>query len=184
MPRKGMETVRRAALIDAAIGAIAEDGSGAVTVAKIARRAGVSAPLAHHYFGSKDAILLAAMRHILRALGSETAAALRSAETPLGRVHAIVHASFSPTSFRPEIVAAWLDFYVAARTDPAVARLLRVYQGRLRSNLTHALRPLSDEAPRLAEGTAALIDGVWLRAALGEGGQPATLVTRWIEAQL
>ncbi|PRY93067.1 TetR family transcriptional regulator [Hasllibacter halocynthiae] len=184
MPRKGMESERRAALVEAAIGEIAHGGAGAVTVAKIARRAGVSAPLAHHYFGSKDAILLAAMRHILRALAAETRGRLRRAETPLARVRAVVGASFAPASFREENVAAWLDFYVAARTDPATMRLLRVYQRRLRSNLLHALRPLTPQAPEVAEGAAALIDGVWLRAALGETDAPERTVNEWIEARL
>lgn len=176
--------MRRAALVEAAIGEIAEGGSGAVTVARIARRAGVSAPLAHHYFGSKDAILLAAMRHILRALAAETRARLHAAETPMARVRAIVAASFAPASFREANVAAWLDFYVAARTDPATMRLLRVYQRRLRSNLTHALRPLASDAAGIAEGAAALIDGVWLRAALGDAEAPEATVNEWIEARL
>ena len=51
MPRIGMEPLRRKALIAAAIDAIHDRGMGQVTMGEIARRAGVSAALAHNYFG-------------------------------------------------------------------------------------------------------------------------------------
>jgi TetR/AcrR family transcriptional repressor of bet genes len=95
-----------------------------VTVAQIARRAGVSSALAHHYFGSKEAIFVAAMRHVLTLYGAEVRGALATARTPRDRVEAIVRASFSTGSFRRESVAAWLNFYVMAQTMPEARRLL------------------------------------------------------------
>ena len=78
MPRIGMEPVRRKALIAAAIDAIHDRGMGQVTMGEIARRAGVSAALAHHYFGGKDQLLLATMRHLLaRARRRDPGATLR-----------------------------------------------------------------------------------------------------------
>ena len=184
MPRPTVEPARRAALVAAAIGEVARSGASAATVARIARRAGVSGPLAHHYFGSRDAILLAAMGRILADFGAEARAALAAAATPRARLEAIVRVSFAPASFRPETVAAWLEFYVLARTHPPARRLLDVYQRRLRSNLVHALRPLCADAPAVAEGTAALIDGLYLRAALGAAGAPEATVLAWVDARL
>ncbi|MGR3540155.1 MAG: choline-binding transcriptional repressor BetI [Hasllibacter sp.] len=184
MPRKGTQSVRRAALVEAAIEEIADHGGAQVTVARIARRAGMSGALAHHYFGSKEAILLAAMRHILTVFGAEARGALAMAGTPRDRVRAIVKACFAPANFRASTVAAWLDFYVQARTHEPTRRLLRVYQRRLRSNLIHALRPLSDRPEALADGITALIDGVYLRAALGDAATPEATVNEWIEARL
>ena len=65
MPKIGMEPLRRRALIDATISAIGERGSLDVTMSDIAGRAGVSSALAHHYFGAKDDLLQATMRHLL-----------------------------------------------------------------------------------------------------------------------
>jgi TetR/AcrR family transcriptional repressor of bet genes len=57
-----------------------------------------------------------------------------------------------------------------AQTMPEAARLLDVYQCRLRSNLRHDLRPLvGPRAAAVAEALAALIDGVYLRQALVRG---------------
>ncbi|WP_026379899.1 choline-binding transcriptional repressor BetI [Afifella pfennigii] len=191
MPRIGMEPVRRKALIDAAIDAIHQDGMAHVTMGAIARRAGVSAGLAHHYFGGKDKLLLATMRHLLAELGEEVEARLRRAATPRQRVGAIVAGNFAPGQFRPAVISAWLAFYAAAETQPEARRLLRVYTRRLESNLVHALQELTGERERamlLAETIAALIDGLWIRRSLAPGEpDPAgavALVERAVEAAL
>lgn len=175
-----MEPVRRAALIAAAIEEIGAAGNLSVTVARIARRAGVSPALAHHYFGSKDQLFLAAMRQILTDYGAAVRSRLRGAADPRARLDAIIAGSFEAHNFDAATVAAWLNFYVLARSDPEARRLLAVYHRRLHSNLTHALRPLAGaRAEAIAERIAALIDGIYLRAALGRqapGDDPAAAV--------
>ncbi len=168
MPKLGMEPIRRAALVNATIAQIGETGSLDVTVAQIAKRAGMSSALAHHYFGGKEQIFLAAMRHTLTVYGAEVRGALLMADDPKARLQAIVRAGFGPANFRPEVIAAWLNFYVLARTSRDAARLLRVYQARLRSNLRHDLRPLvGDRTWDVSERLAGLIDGLYLRQGLG-----------------
>ena len=167
MPKLGMEPIRRAALVEATIHEIGAQGSLDVTVGAIAKRAGMSSALAHHYFGGKEQIFLAAMRHTLTIYGAEVRGALSMSNGARARVEAIVHASFSSSNFRPEVIAAWLNFYVLAQTVPDAKRLLTIYQARIRSNLVHALRPLiGARAPEVASRIAALIDGVYLRQSL------------------
>lgn len=171
MPRLGMEPIRRGALVEAAIHEIGAHGTLDVTVAQIARRAGMSPALAHHYFGSKEAMFAAAMRHVLTLYGAEVRGALSMARGPRARLEAIIRASFTPAQFRPEMVAAWLNFYVQAQRSDEARRLLHVYQRRLRSNLHHAFRQVAPQQARtLTRGLAAMIDGLYLRQALGEGG--------------
>lgn len=190
MPRPAvMESVRRAGLIEAAITEIAVTGSPNVTVAQIARRAGVSSALAHHYFGTKTEIFLSVMRHILSLYGDEARRRLRSAQSPRERIEAILMASFAEENFRPEVVGAWLDFYVRARTSPEIARLLGIYRRRLRSNLVHALKPFgASVAESRAEGLAAMIDGLYLRQgladAVGDGSGGLSLLTEYVDLLL
>ncbi len=168
MPKLGMEPIRRDALIKATISEIGQAGSLEVTVAQIARRAGMSSALAHHYFGGKEQIFLAAMRHILSQYGAGVRGALSGASSPRARLEAIIRASFEPGHFRPEVISAWLHFYVLAQSSQGAARLLRIYRARLRSNLLFGLRPLVGAgAEKDAESLAALIDGAYLHAALG-----------------
>ncbi|OYX45420.1 MAG: transcriptional regulator BetI [Rhodobacterales bacterium 32-67-9] len=167
-----MEPIRKAALVKATITEIGRAGSLDVTVSQIAKRAGMSSALAHHYFGSKEQIFLAAMRHILTLYGAEVRGALAAAEGPQSRLQAIVRASFATSSFRREVIGAWLNFYVLAQTLPEARRLLAVYQGRLRSNLVQSLRPLvGGRAGAVAHALGAMIDGVYIREAL-KGGAP------------
>ena len=189
MPKLGMEPIRRAALIDATIAEIGARGSLDVTVSQIARRAGVSSGLAHHYFGGKDDILLAAMRHILGEYGREVRGRLVGKTEPWERVEAIVEGSFAPSNFRAEVVSAWLNFYVLALSSDDARRLHRVYAARLRSNLTHALRPLVGEnAGSIADATAQLIDGVYLTQGLSakapDGRSAARLVVEQVRSRL
>ncbi|WP_425098637.1 choline-binding transcriptional repressor BetI [Tropicibacter sp. S64] len=174
MPKIGQEPIRRAALVAATVDVIGEAGSLDVTVGQIAKRAGMSSALAHHYFGGKSQIFLAAMRHILTEYAVEVRAALAGAP-PEQRLEAVVRANFADSCFRPSAISAWLNFYVLAQSDAEAARLLRVYQSRLRSNLLHALRGRCANPADVAECLSALIDGVYLRAALaGQGVEGAS----------
>jgi TetR/AcrR family transcriptional regulator, transcriptional repressor of bet genes len=183
MPRIGMEPLRRKALIAAAIDAIHDRGMAQVTMSEIARRAGVSAALAHHYFGGKDQLLLATMRHLLTELGDAVQARLATAQTPQERIAAIIRGNFAADQFRPAVISAWLAFYVQAQNDAAARRLLRVYTRRLESNLLHALRDITSRAraAAVAEMTAALIDGLWIRRSLADGGPDAAGAARFVE---
>ncbi|PTX54086.1 TetR family transcriptional regulator [Litoreibacter ponti] len=167
MPKLGMEPIRREALVAATIAEVGAAGSLDVTVASISKRAGVSSALAHHYFGGKSEIFLAAMRHILRGFGAEVRSRLDHAATPRARLEAIIAASFAESCFDPGVISAWLNFYVQAQQSDEAMRLLTVYQRRLRSNLLFALRPLTRAPEAQAEAIAAMIDGLYIRAALG-----------------
>jgi TetR/AcrR family transcriptional repressor of bet genes len=186
MPKVGMEPVRRRALIDAAISTIGERGALDVTMSQIAGRAGVSSALAHHYFGAKDDLLQATMRHLLAELASEAREALKMAKTARDRVSAVIAVSFSASQFQPDTVGAWLAFYVEAQKSPAMRRLLRVYARRLHSDLMSGLRHLmpAEEAFIAAETIAALIDGLYIRRALKEDTPDALSAVRLVEDYL
>jgi TetR/AcrR family transcriptional repressor of bet genes len=184
-----MEPIRKEALVKATIVEIGRVGSLDVTVSQIAKRAGMSSALAHHYFGSKEEMFLAAMRHIMTLYGAEVRGALAAAEGPEGRIRAVLRASFSPGNFRREAVGAWLNFWVLAQTVPEAKRLLAIYQGRLRTNLVAGLRPLAGaRAEGIAASLGALIDGLYLREVLKmgapDGAAAVELALRHLEAEL
>ncbi len=167
MPKLGMEPIRRAALVKATIDEIGAVGNLDVTVSNIAKRAGMSSALAHHYFGGKEQIFLAAMRHTLGVYAAEVRGALAKATGHRARLEAVISASFGSTNFQPQVIAAWLNFYVLAQTSPEAHHLLRIYQRRLHSNLLYDLRPLiGTKADAAAQRLAGLIDGLYLRQGL------------------
>lgn len=168
MPKVGMEPVRRKALVDAALRVIGDHGSLTVTMSEIARQAGVSAALAHHYFGSKEQLLIETVRSLLRQLRNDAVTALKAVDTPREKLSAIIRVSFQANQFMPETIAAWLAFYAEAQRSEETRRYLVVYARRLRSNLIANLKRLcaSDDAERIAEGAAAMIDGLYIRQSL------------------
>lgn len=190
MPRTGMEPLRRKALVDATLRTIGQQGSLDVTMSDIAREAGVSPALAHHYFGSKQQLLVASIRSLLSRLRADAVAAMENLQTPRERLSAIIRVSFQADQFAPETVAAWLAFYVEAQRSEEVRRLLVIYARRLRSNLLHSLGHLCppDNAVRIAEGVAAMIDGLYIRQSLRAGPSSSsasiTLTEDYLDLQL
>jgi TetR/AcrR family transcriptional repressor of bet genes len=177
MPKRGMKPIRRQQLIDAVIASIHEHGFSNTTVARIARRAGVSTGIVHHYFTDKDDLLFATMQALLEALRRDAVARMRAAKTPRARLDAIIHASFGDEQFADEVFSAWLALYGNAKGSASLKRILRIYHRRLASNLTFNLVPLlgRERSPTVALGIAALIDGLWLRYALtGPPDDPET----------
>ncbi|WP_170769143.1 choline-responsive transcriptional repressor BetI [Ruegeria lacuscaerulensis] len=175
MPKLGMEPIRRDAIVKATIAELGAKKSLDVTVSQIAKRAGMSSALAHHYFGGKDQIFLAAMRRILSDFGAEARQELSSA-APDERPQAIIRSCFAPSCFTPDVIAAWMTFYVLAQTNEEALRLWKIYQARIRSNLIHALRPLLSDPVEVADDMVALIDGLYIHAALNAPEEPELAV--------
>jgi TetR/AcrR family transcriptional repressor of bet genes len=177
MPKVGMAPIRRRQLVEAAIAVIHEMGFANATVARIARRAGISAGLVHHYFQDKDDLLFTTMRHLLAELRADAVARLAQAREPRQRVIAIIDACFGEAQFEEQVFSAWLALYGNARHSARLRKIVTLYHRRLKSSLVHELRRLvpEAEAPRLADGIGSMIDGLWLRYALtGKPQHPET----------
>ena len=186
-----LEDDRRQQLIDVAIDCLAELGFMGSTLAQIATRAGVSAGLVAHYFGDKDGLLEAAFRSLSRQVSNRVRSQLQLARTPRGRIQAVIDANLAPAEFTQRTGSAWLAFWGQLLHVERLKRVQIAYQRRMLSNLRHALRRLlpADEARSLAAMIAAMIDGVWLRAALSnweeaDSESARALLTAFVEGRL
>jgi transcriptional repressor BetI len=188
--RVGSEDARRRQLIEATIDAIAELGFAATTIAEIARRADVSTGLVSFYFGDKDGLLEATLRHLARELSRGLAMRLRDAAAPKERIQAVIDANLGASQFDRRIGTVWLAFWGQVPHSPRFARVQRIYQRRIATNLAHALRGLTDrtEAWRLAEAIASMIDGLWLRSTLASpevnGRSAREIAAAFVDRQL
>jgi TetR/AcrR family transcriptional regulator, transcriptional repressor of bet genes len=172
MPKISIESIRRQELIEATLKVIETHGFQAATVSRISQVSGLSVGIVGHYFGGKQALLEAAMRHLLSLLGRDLASLLTTIpEDPHARLMAIVDANFSGSQTVDMSAKTWLAFWSQSMHSPALARLQRLNERRLLSNLKFYLRQLlpDDQVTGTAHSVAALIDGFWLRAALSEG---------------
>ncbi len=182
MSKPEREDGRKNQLIDATIATMAEFGYSATTLALIGQRAGVSTGLVAHYFQDKDGLIEATLRSLGRRLSRATAARLQAATTPRARIQAVIDAYLAPSEFDRQTSTVWLAFWGEALHNPALRRIQRVYQQRSFSSLAHAFKRLMPPAPAhdLAVSTAAMIDGLWLRATLSESCEVDSLTARKI----
>jgi betaine-aldehyde dehydrogenase len=185
------EDTRRRQLVEVTIDSLAELGYVGTTLAQIALRAGVSPGLVAHYFGDKDGLLDAAFRSLARRVGNQVRARLRQVSTPRGRIQAVIDANLAPEEFEQRTGSAWLAFWGQVLHVEPLKRVQSVYQRRTLSNLRSSLKKLvpADEAQRLAAMIAAMIDGVWLRAALSgwreaDSESARALLTAFVDGRL
>jgi betaine-aldehyde dehydrogenase len=190
-PHPSTEDTRRRQLVEVTIDSLAELGYVGTTLAQIAIRAGVSTGLVAHYFGDKDGLLDAAFRSLARRVGNQVRARLRQASTPRGRIQAVIDANLAPEEFEQRTGTAWLAFWGQVLHVESLKRVQSVYQKRMLSNLRSSLKRLvpADEAQRLAAMIAAMIDGVWLRAALSgwreaDSESARALLTAFVDGRL
>ena len=191
LSREPLEEGRRCRLIEVTIDSLAELGYVGTTLAQIAGRAGVSPGLVAHYFGDKDGLLEAAFRSLTRRVGDHVRARLRQISTPRARIQAIIDANLAPEEFDQRTGSAWLAFWGQVLQMQSLRRVQSVYQRRTLTNLRSSLKKLvpPDEAQNLAAMIAAMIDGVWLRAALSgwreaDSESARALLTEFVDGRL
>ncbi|MDO6683870.1 MULTISPECIES: transcriptional regulator BetI [unclassified Agarivorans] len=192
MPKVGMPEIRRPQLVEATMAVIDEVGLSGASVTLISKKAGVSSGIIHHYFGGKHGLLEETMRTVLRRLSATSIAHLQAADpnNVTARVMAIVAANFDGYQVESKVVKTWLAFWAQAMHDSDLHRLQRVNERRLLSHLRYELKQAlpTEQALFVAQGIAALIDGIWLRGALNPDGispeNAQKIISDYLEKQL
>lgn len=172
MPRLSIEQIRRKELSEAAYEALQVWGLPGTTLVRVAAKAGVSKGIVLHYFRNKDELIEAAMRRANAALREEVVRRLQESRSPRERLEAVIAGNFDPRFFVPQITHAWLSFCGEVPRNPQFARLQRAIHARMHSNLMSALSQLlpRDQAVAAARTVSIMIDGLWLRHGLVQGG--------------
>ena len=173
MPKVGMEPVRRQQLIDATIESVAQKGLQATTINSISKNAGMSSGIISHYFGGKQGLIEATVRYLLSNLKDDLISKVDEKTTPTQRLMFIVESNFALVQQRKDTTRTWLSFWAQSMHDKELHRLQNVNSKRLQSNLTVSFKQLMPlaQATLADELTAAMIDGLWLRAVLSQSDE-------------
>lgn len=168
---------RRAALIEAALACIAEDGIQGFTVDRICLKAAVSRGLVTHHFGSMNAFLAAVYSHIY-------AASL----PPQTDILNLIDHFFSPAQFNRQSLNIWLTLWAEISNNPALRDEHRaqyaVYHAMITTSLTAAApslpaapnlpaAPSLPDAASLARTLICLVDGLGLQHCIDPASMPA-----------
>ncbi len=187
-----MKPLRKQQLIDATLESVAQFGLQNTTIITISRIAGLSSGIISHYFGGKQGLVEATVKHLLNQL---KLALLERVNQPnlsaADRLEMIIEANFTQLQRSAPATKTWLSFWAQSMHQPGLARLQHINSQRLYSNLLFSFRQIlnRDTAKIAAKQTAAMIDGFWLRSALSpkskeEFKQAEQLCKKFIDDQL
>ena len=158
------------ALIGATIESIHRHGLGATTVDTICRLADLSRGMIRHCFSSKDALLVAAYEHLCGEWARGREARQASFGTPGRRqLYSLAESMFTPPSFDPVEMSAWLAYSVAALSIPDLREVNRRAYDLMRRDAETNFAAAAAEAGvavdpwQAACAFIALTDGLWLQ---------------------
>ncbi len=109
----------RAALLEATVQCLVTQGFGGTTTTEVAHRAGVSPGALLHHFPAKADLLCAAVGHLFELRQAEFRKAMANLGPGTDRVEAGIDLLWS--MFSGPTFVAWLELWMAARCDPALA---------------------------------------------------------------
>ena len=120
MPKVVDHAKRRDEIAQAACQVVADNGFERATVARIARAAGYTTGMVAHYFDSKQAIILAALRLILQRIEQRLTRERRGGEADL---LAVLAEALPLDAQRFTECAFWMAFWGQVSADPKLRRL-------------------------------------------------------------
>jgi len=110
---------RRLSLLKAAFREVAEKGFSEVTLADIARRAGVSKGVTLYYFDSKEELFLELFGWLIDSIRERMREAVAAAEDPVAKLRALVALIFPSPSRNRAFFRAYVDFCGLASRNEA-----------------------------------------------------------------
>jgi AcrR family transcriptional regulator len=170
----------RQALLDAAVESLVERGYAATTTIETARRAGVSRGAQQHHFPTKALLMTAAVEHLLECRLAEFRVAYASVDAGAEWLDAAIDLAWS--MFQSPTFAAWIELWVAARTDPELSRTVvdmdRRFTVETRAMFLEMVPPEVAVDPTLADigrnFAFALMTGLALQRLVPRGQRPAS----------
>lgn len=121
---------RRRQLLEVAARIIVQDGLHALTIKRVAREAGLTAPRAYHFFPTVDDLLAELARRELQAIRTAQAHRINTAERPAERLR------LSTVTYLRQVAERGV-LLQTLQTAPAVRRALRAEQRAIRADNTN-----------------------------------------------
>ncbi|MFD3648683.1 TetR/AcrR family transcriptional regulator [Streptomyces cyaneofuscatus] len=172
MARTADHDARRRQIAAAVRQLVVEDGLDAVTVARVAKRAGFSVGLVQHYFPSKDALLLQTCRQVMADVNARVAERITEGVTDAQPISVVAFASLREllpvdASRRGEYRVT-RAFRGRALDNPDLAEVARATAAELRAQLAQAVTngkecgevKADTDAELASTRIAALVDGL------------------------
>jgi len=130
----------RGKVLDATVECLLELGYAGTTTTLISERAGVSRGAQLHHFPTKAELVAAAVEHLAKRLGEDLQEQAAALPADGDRVTAAIDLLWS--RFSTPLFPAWLELWVAARTDPELAASIQPLEERLKAGIEKQSRAM------------------------------------------
>jgi TetR/AcrR family transcriptional repressor of bet genes len=170
MARDALKEARRIQLMEATIDCIAARGFADLTLADVAKAAGLSVGIVNFYFKSKDVLLIETLRHLVADYVQQTNENIRNAGTSAAaQIDAMIESDFHRTIANRKRVTVWYAFWGETRWRPEFLKICQQLSDSFHDETRAAFARLVAEggysnidADLVARGFDAMIDGLWL----------------------
>jgi TetR/AcrR family transcriptional repressor of bet genes len=170
MSRDALKEARRVQLMEATIDCIAARGFADLTLADVARTAGLSVGIVNFYFKSKDQLLIETLRHLVDEYIKQTSENIRSVGmTAAAQVEAMIESDFHRAVANRKKVTVWYAFWGETRWRPEFLKICQGLSESFHAETREIFARLvaeggyQDVDPDIvARGFDAMIDGLWL----------------------
>ncbi|MEV0322888.1 TetR/AcrR family transcriptional regulator [Streptomyces sp. NPDC050658] len=164
-------------MLEEAMTAIAENGLAALTMSALAERLGTSGGHILYYFGSKDRLLLEALRWSEAALADERSALLAGRAAPARKLDRYLR-MYLPSGPRDPRWMLWIELWARAGSNEPLRTAQdelddgwqRDLEALLAQGADRGALPGVDDAAGRAGELLALLDGLSTRVVLGQRG--------------
>ncbi|MGH3509820.1 MAG: TetR/AcrR family transcriptional regulator [Nocardioidaceae bacterium] len=172
---------RREAMLEAAATIIAERGFSETRITDVARRVGASPALVVYYFGTKDSLLTAALKHSENAFYQAAEEMLTGTPALRDRLEMLVRLTFVPQAQNevPGAWGLWFDLWAQAFRHPQVAKDRIELDDRWRAMIQRVVEDAvaageiaKVDAHEFAVTWSALLDGLSIQVALEDPAMP------------
>jgi len=181
--RKLPKQERREQLLDCAQVMVREEGTDALTLARVAERAGVTKPVAYEHFGTREALMIELFRRIDDKQTALLVDTLKATDGRLGAVAATIAAAYMSCAL--EVGAEWSALSAALKGSESmdavqrelVARYVGIWQGAFAPHADHLPPDELNLRCTAILGAAEAISLELLRGHVDEERAAATLAT-------
>jgi TetR/AcrR family transcriptional repressor of bet genes len=170
MARDALKEARRIQLMEATIDCIAARGFADLTLADVAKAAGLSVGIVNFYFKSKDVLLIETLRHLVADYIQQTNENIRTAgASAAAQIEAMIDSDFHRTIANRKRVTVWYAFWGETRWRPEFLKICQQLSDSFHDETRATFARLIAEggydnidADLVARGFDAMIDGLWL----------------------
>ncbi len=173
--RKSQSEFRKRQLIEATIDCIDQAGISQITLARIARQAGLSQGNLVFHFHSKEELLEQTLHYLNNEYCENWQQALAKApDDPAARLRALIKSSFTPKICNSKKISAWFAYWGESRSRPVYMKICGASDQAYSQQLLAQCRALEEiHGSNLAAETAticieSMIDGLWQYILIGD----------------